>query len=58
MTPARAYRDWLDRAGGETALAELAAKTADGFDIQPLYGPNDRSPLRAGSGPRDRGSPH
>ena len=51
MTPARAYRDWLDRAGGETALAELAAKTADGFDIQPLYGPNDRSRSGRGAAP-------
>ena len=51
MAPTRAYRDWLGRAGGEAALAELATKTADGIDIQPLYGPQDRTGCGRGAAP-------
>ncbi len=51
MTPAGAYRDWLERAGGEAALAELASRTADGFAIQPLYGPDDRAGSGRGTAP-------
>ena len=48
MTASGAYREWLDRAGGEAAVAGLSARTADGITIQPLYGPEDRA--RAGRG--------
>ena len=51
MTPARSYREWLNRAGGETAIAELATRTADGFYIQPLYGPGDRKRPGQGAAP-------